>query len=207
MKSFKNYLGQLRPYSLIDLIILLIATKATTYEFLGVVFLHVGFLAYLETRHEHSYRKKIPKHLWIFLTVIGTLFYGHVEGVLFVVCSYLYTLKTKKSFALISPIARGFQSFFLVAGIIGYNNKLTWIVLVLFFIRNFCGDLRDIVKDKKEHLKTLPVVMGLNKDFKYIHLVVTILTTFVWFKFTHFSFWLLIPIFLIQIFTYRLTPR
>ncbi|MEI6490777.1 MAG: hypothetical protein WCO16_03390 [bacterium] len=202
-----NYIGQLRIYSLIDLVILLIATKANIFEFVGIILLHIGFLAYLETKHHHPYRNKVPKYLWIILTIIGLYFYGHIEGILFVIFSYLYTLKTKKFFALTSPIMRGFQCFFLVAGIIGYESKLTWLALMLIIIRNFCGDLRDVVKDRKENMKTLPVVFGLNTDIKYIHLAVLFLTTFVWFRHTNLEPWLLIPIFLIQILTYRLTPR
>jgi len=202
-----NYLGQLRLYSFLDLLILLIATKAMGVEFIGVVFLHIGFLAYLETQHQHSYRKKVPKYLWIIFGIIGLLLYGHIEGILFVVCSYLYVLKTKKFFAPIAPIMRGLQYFFLVAGIIGYNNKLAWLALILIIIRNFCGDLRDVIKDKKENLNTLPIAFGLSRDIKYIHLITMLTTTFIWFQYTNLAIWLLVPIFLIQILTYNLTPR
>lgn len=206
-KIMLNYLGQLRIYSLLDLLILLVALKVNSNEFIGVVFLHIGFLAYLETSHHHSYRKKVPKYLWIFFTLIGLIFYGHIEGILFIICSYLYTLKTKKSFALLAPFMRGLQYFFLVAGIIGYNSSLTWITLVLIIVRNFCGDLRDITKDKRENLKTLPIFLGLHRDIMYIHLGVILITTFTWFQYTNLALWMLIPIFLIQIVTYRLTPR
>lgn len=207
MQSFKNYLGQLRLYSLIDLLILLIAVKASSFEFVGVVFLHIGFLAYLESRHQHSYRKKLPKYLWVVLAIIGLLFYQHIEGVLFVILSYFYTLKNKQHFGLFAPIMRGLQYFFLVAGIIGYHNKFIWVVLVLIVIRNFCGDLRDVVKDREENLKTLPIGIGLTRDIKYIHLIVMLVTTFVWFQYTNWSLWFLISIFLIQILTYSITPR
>ena len=202
-----NYFGQLRLYSFIDLLVLLVATKATSFEFIGVLFLHLSFLAYLEAQHRHSYRKRIPEYLWAVFGIIGLLFYGHIEGIFFIICSYLYVLKTKKSFALFAPLMRGLQYFFLVAGVVGYHNKLAWVALILIFIRNFCGDLRDIVKDKKENLNTLPIVLGLHKDIKYIHLLVILATTFIWFQYTNLSFYLLIPIFLIQILTYNFTPR
>lgn len=202
-----NYLGQLRLYSLLDLVILLIATKATAFEFVGVIILHVGFLAYLESRHHHSNRKKVPKYLWIIFAIIGSIFYGHIEGVIFIICSYFYTLKNQKHFALFSPLLRGLQCFFLVAGIVGYDSKLAWLVLVLLVLRNLFGDLRDITKDKKEGMKTLPMVIGLTRDSKNIHLIFTLITTLFWFQFTELNIWLLIPIFLVQILTYRLTPR
>lgn len=202
-----NYIGQLRIYSLVDLVILLFAVGANRLEFWGVILLHVGFLAYLESRHQHSYRKKLPEYFWAVLALVGLVLYGHVEGIAFLVCSYLYTLKTKKSFATYSPLMRGLQSFFLIGGIIGYTNKLTWVVLVAMLIRNLCGDLRDVVKDKGENMKTLPVVFGLSADIKYAHLVALFVTTFVWFQYTNLQTWLLVPIFLLQIFTYKLTPR
>ena len=202
-----NYLGQLRLYSLLDLIVLLIATRATPVELIGAVLLHVGFLAYLESRHEHSYRKKVPKYLWVLLCLAGLILYSHIAGLFYVLFSYLYTLKNRKSFAVLSPVMRGLQSYFLVAGISGYGSGLAFLAMVMMIIRNFCGDLRDVEKDGKENMKTLPVVMGLKKNIKYVHLIVTLVTTFVWFEYTNLSPYLLLPIFLIQILSYNLTPR
>lgn len=203
----KNYLGQLRIYSLLDLIILSIAIGASRNEFIGIVLLHIGFLAFLESRHGHDYRKKLPKYLWLIITIFGLLFYWHIEGILFVLLSYVYTLKNRKYFATLSPVARGLQLFVIVAGVIGYTNKLSILAFILLFIRNFCGDLRDIEKDSKENMITLPVFFGMKHNIKHVHLVFTLLTTFVWFIFTDLNYLFLIPIFLIQIYTYNLTPR
>ena len=202
-----NYIGQLRIYSLIDLIILLAATKATSFEFIGVLFLHIGFLAYLEAQHKHSYRKQIPKPIWIIFTLAGLICYSKIEGILFILCSYTYALKDKKLYGIASPIMRGLQYFFLVAGIVGYSSKLTWLAFVLIAVRNFCGDLRDIVKDKNAHMNTMPVVLGLKKNYNHIHLISTLATTFIWFQFTNLSLLFLIPIIFLQVITYRLTPR
>ena len=203
----KNYLGQLRIYSLIDLFILLIAIRATNYEFIGVILLHIGFLSYLETRHKHSYRKMIPNYLWIVLSLIGSIFYWHIEGILFILFSYLYTKKNIGYLATFSPIARGLQLLFLVAGIVGYINKFTLIAFILLSIRNLCGDLRDVVKDRSENMKTLPIILGFEHNIKHIHLVATLATTFIWFQYTDLNYLYLVPIFLIQILTYNLTPR
>ncbi len=139
-----NYLGQLRIYSLIDFVVLLVASQANLYEFIGVVLIHVGFLAYLESRHNHSYRKSVPKYLWIFPTIVGIAFYGHYTfALLFIICSLLYTLKTKSYFAIFAPFMRAFQYFFLIGGITGFFSQLPWIVLLVIFIRNFTGDVRD----------------------------------------------------------------
>lgn len=207
MKTFLNYLGQFRLYSLVDLIILLLATQARPQDFFGTIFLHLGFLVFLETQHSHSFRKKMPKWLWVFLIILGISLYWHWEVIPFLILSYFYTKKTEKYFGCIAPVLRGFQYFFLIAGIVGYNNPLIWIALVVIFIRNFAGDLRDIEKDKKENLKTLPIVLGLNKDIKYIHLIVMMATTLIWFLYTSMSSWLIFPILIFQILTYGLTAR
>jgi 4-hydroxybenzoate polyprenyltransferase len=207
MKTFVNYLGQCRIYSLIDLALLLFATKATPQEFVGVLFLHLGFLAYLEIKHAHSYRNIVPKWLCIGLFIIGIVLYPHLEVLGFLVCSYLYTQKNKKPFGYFSPIARGLQYFFLVAGIIGYNSFLVWIVLVLVTIRNFVGDLRDVNKDKKEGMETLPAFFGIKKDIKYMHLVFVLITSLVWRHFANLSILTLLFVWIVEVFTYNLTPR
>lgn len=202
-----NYLGQLRLYSLVDLILLLTAVRATPHEFIGAILLHIGFLAFLESKHRHSYRKIIPSYFFIISIIAGLLLFGHFEGLLFLFFSYLYANKNQKPFSLYSPIMRGLQCFFLIAGIIGYHNNFIWIVFALITLRNFCGDLRDAVKDKAENMKTLPVALGLTNNIKYIHLIAILITTFVWFSYTDLPILLLVSIFLVELLSYDLTPR
>ncbi len=207
MKSFLNYFGQFRLYSFVDLVLLLIATGTGLQDFLGVLFLHLGFLAFLETRHSHSYRKEIPKSVYVFLYGIGILLYRHWEVIPFLLCSYLYSKKNRGYFGCFSSLFRGFQYFFLIAGIIGYHNPLIWIALFILFIRNFTGDLRDVVKDRKEGMKTLPVVMGFKQDIKHIHLIALLCTSSIAWSYTSLSIWILLLVFIIEIITYNITPR
>ncbi|MFA6300975.1 MAG: hypothetical protein WC609_01345 [Candidatus Paceibacterota bacterium] len=208
MKTFFNYLGQLRIYSLLDLIVLLIAVKATPSEFLGVLLLHIGFLAYLEFRHSHAYRRKVPWWSWVLLSLLGVYFYGHIlYSLIFLVCSYLYTLKNKNHFEIFAPILRGFQYLFLLSGIVGFGNVITLIAFIVIFIRNLSADFRDITKDKKENLKTLPIILGFQNDIKYIHLFFMLATTVLWWTYTAIPFYYLCLILLIQISVYNLTPR
>lgn len=207
MESLLNYTGQLRAYSFIDLILFGFAIQAGRIDFIGIIFLHLGFLAYLETRHAHSYRKKFSKWIWEVVTLVGILLYRHWEVLGFLLCSYLYTKKTRGYFGVIAPLLRGFQYFFLAAGIIGYHNPLTWIALLIMFIRNFAGDLRDVVKDKKEGVRTLPLVMGLDRNMNYIHLMIMFVTSFIWWSFTTLPLGVLLLVFMLQIATYNLTPR
>ena len=68
-----NLLGQIRIYSLIDLIIILIAIKADNLQFIGVILLHLGFLLFLEYTHKHKYRRPFPRYLWVLLLLIGII--------------------------------------------------------------------------------------------------------------------------------------
>ena len=207
MKTFLNYLGQFRVYSLLDLIILLIAVQAAPQEFLGVIFLHLGFLVFLETRHSHPFRIKMPKGLWAFLTLFGIILYRHWEIIPFLLLSFFYVEKTQKYFGYIAPFLRAFQYFFLFGGIIGYHHQIILIIPLVIFIRNFAGDLRDITKDRNDGLKTLPVVLGLKNNIKYIHLIAMLSTTLIWWSFTSLPIHFLLVVFLVQIFSYNITPR
>ena len=202
-----NLLGQIRLYSLIDLILLLIAIKSGTFQLIGAVFLHLGFLLFLEYTHKHEYRIPFPKYLWAPLLLTGMVFYKSIFVTGFLICSFLYTKKNLPSLSPYGPIFRGLQNYFLVAGIIGFLNPLSLIVGGLFGLRNFAGDIRDITKDRKDKLKTLPMILGFNKDIKYIHLILLLLTTFIWWDISTSSLSWLIVAYIIQIGTYNLTQR
>jgi 1,4-dihydroxy-2-naphthoate octaprenyltransferase len=178
-----------------------------TETFLGVVFLHFAFIVYLETRHSHPYIKQMPKYLWLFLLLVGIVLYRHVEVFGFLFASYLYVKKTKGRWGYFGPAFRGIQYFFLVAGIVGYHNPIIWISLFALLVRNFVGDLRDIEKDNREGIKTLPILIGMKHNIKYIHLATMLTTSYLWFALGSISLFWLPVIFLIQIITYRLTPR
>jgi 4-hydroxybenzoate polyprenyltransferase len=84
------------------------------------------------------------------------------------------------------------QGYFLTAGITGFLNPLCFLAGGLFALRNFAGDLRDITKDRKENMKTLPVLLGVKKPIKHIHLIFVLLTTLVWWKISGISItWLI----------------
>lgn len=205
--SFINYIGQLRLYSLLDLIIFCFALLASAQDFVGIILLHIAFLAYLETRHSHSYRKPVPKYFWLVLTLVGILFYRHWEVIGFLLSSYIYTKKTNGYFGALSPIMRGLQYLFLAAGVIGYNHPLTWIAFIVIFIRSFAGDLRDTGKDKAENLKTLPVIIGLDRNVPVIYFITLLATSYIWWSFTTLPIYMLLGVFIIQITTYNITAR
>ena len=139
--------------------------------------------------------------------IAGVAFYPNVAVLGFLVCSFFYVKKNLPKFGWAGPFFRGLQYYFLSAGIIGFLNPISFLASGLLFTRNFAGDLRDIVKDRKEGLKTLPIIFGLNKDFKHIHLITMLGTTAVWWFLSGISALWLIPIFVMQIGSYNLTPR
>ncbi len=206
MNRIKNYIGQLRLYSLADLILLLVAIRADRLEFIGAIILHIAFLAYLENKHSHPYRARVPRWISYILAIIGVLVYGKIEGIIYLLFGFLYVKKTRK-LGFVSPALRGLQNLFIVAGVIGYHSVVTYIVGGLFLIRNLAGDFRDMAKDKKEGMRTFPVIIGVNNNFKYIHIILMIFTSAVWWYLSSTSISWLILIIIIEISTYNLTPR
>ena len=114
-----NLIGQIRIYSLVDLIVLMIAIQATSFQLGGAILLHIGFLLFLEHIHRHRYRASFPRYLWILITVIGIYLYRSFFVVGFLLCSFLYTQKNHPSFSPYSSFFRGLQCYFLTAGVLG----------------------------------------------------------------------------------------
>ena len=206
-KNFANYLGQIRIYSLLDFILLLIAIEANAYELAGAILLHIGFLLYLEYVHKHPYRKSFNPSLWIIFTILGIIFYAKIAVLGFLLFGFLYAEKQRKLLGPYSPIFRGMQIYFLVAGIIGLTAPLSFFAGALIAIRNFAGDLRDVTKDKKEGMKTLPSVFGFKEDYKNLHLICLFSTSLAWIYVADLSPLWLLPIYFVEIVTYNITPR
>jgi len=202
-----NLFGQIRIYSLVDLIIFSIAINSTRYQLAGIVLLHLGFLLFLEYTHKHEFRVAFPKYLWAVLFVAGVVFYHNIAAAGFLACSYFYVKKNLPKFGPYAPFLRGGQYYFLAAGVVGFLNPLAFFAFVLATVRNFAGDLRDVVKDRKNGLRTPPIVFGLERDFKHIHLITLFCTSAVWLYLSGLPLFWLIPIFAIQIGSYNLTPR
>lgn len=194
-------------YSLTDLALLCIAISATAYQFAGIILLHLGFLLYLESVHKDRYRLPFPNYLWVLFIAAGIALYWHIAALGYIIFSVLYTLKKKRSLGPFSPFFRGFQSYFLVAGVVGFSHVFALLAGTLLFVRNFFGDLRDVTKDKSEKSRTLPIVFGIKSDRKYLHLVATLLTTSTWWYISGISIVWLALVVVIEVGTYYLTPR
>lgn len=202
-----NVFGQIRLYTLLDLILFAYAIGSDKKEILGIVLLHLGFLFYLEYTHKHSYRLPVPRATWIVLGIAGIFLLPHVATIGYIVASIIYVRKNNPRIAPFGPLARGVQYYFLAAAILGFSNPLCFLALVLLFVRNFAGDLRDVVKDTKEGMKTLPIVLGTKDDSRYAHIITLFLTTFIWWLLADISLAWLIAIYIIQLLTYNITTR
>jgi 1,4-dihydroxy-2-naphthoate octaprenyltransferase len=202
-----NLFGQIRVYSLLDLILFSLALHTNHYQIAGIILLHLGFLLFLEFSHKHEFRVAFPKYLWCILLILGIIYYQNIAVVGFLLCSYFYVKKNSLTFGWSGPFFRGLQYYFLAAGIIGFLNPVSFIAAGLLIVRNFAGDLRDIIKDRKEGYRTLPIIIGLKKDVKYVHLIAILGTTFFWWYLSGITALWLIPIFVVQVGLYNLTPR
>ena len=203
----KNVIGQIRIYTLIELILFAYAIGSNMQEIAGIALLHISFLFYLEATHKHSYRVPIQKYIWVVMGLIGIFLYAKLAVIGFIFASMLYVRKKQVPFSYLAPLARGFQCYFLAAGIVGFLSPLAFLALGMLAIRNFAGDLRDVVKDSAEGMRTLPVVFGIIKDYKVVHIFALFVTTLIWWQLSEISIFWLISMYAIQIATYNITPR
>ena len=116
MKKWLNYFGQLRIYSLADLIELLLVACAAGRPLWGAVVLHIGFLAFLESQHRHTdFREPVPDVLpWVLFMYGREMFGPNLCGTYYIFFALLYTLKKQGWWGLVSPFARGAQTFALL---------------------------------------------------------------------------------------------
>ncbi len=211
MKKLVNYIGQLRLYSLADLILMLYVIPGSHFrESLGAVLLWVGFLAHLESVHKDRGREPVNKiYAWLFW-LQAFVFLGDSEvGTLYILLSIFYSFKKKWYWARLSPLIRGLQTISMLVLVSPSELKWYWLFAAAILVtnRNFWGDARDTVHDAKERVRTWPVAMGM-KNHPFAHLFSTIATTLgFWLYANTLRFkWLALIVF-IEVATYWLTPR
>lgn len=208
MSKWANYFGQLRIYSLVDLWLLLAVAGATGRPLWGAVLLHIGFLAFLESQHQHKEREPVPQVLPWVLFMIGWGWFGpRIVGTWYMFFSVMYALKKQSLWGLASPFVRGAQTFVLLLPFTTNHPRLLLTASVAMIIRNFFGDLRDVEQDCREGLRTWPVVFGLRRDLVFMHLFGVLVTTWLWWGFSTLPIWIPVAINSIEIGTYWLTPR
>lgn len=204
---WRNYAGQLRAYSLADLVLLILAAGGDGRDVLVVTLLWLGFLVYLEWRHKDRGRARWPAAAWIAPWACAVALRPTWVLVLFFIFAALYAeKKTVPLLAATAPLSNGALKATLVALIPGVSA--TWVIaaLVLAGARNLAGDIRDADKDRGEHVQTIPVRLGLHSHpLAYPSMLV--LTSSVWVVAGGLPWWSLGLAWIVQRFTYNLTPR
>jgi hypothetical protein len=207
LKRAFNYVGQLRIYSLADLAELLVVAGATDGLLRAAIMMHVGFLAFLEFYHEHEEREPVDWKVALITMWQGAIWFGSQLGEWYMFFSVTYAMKKHGRWALVSPFARGAQTFVVLYRFLPLGSPLLWAATLAMIVRNLVGDWRDVDQDDEEGLQTWPVVLGWQQDRLYLHLVATIATTWLWWAFGAISWrW---PLFInfAQVVTYWWTPR
>lgn len=203
-----NYLGQLRPYSYADLCLLLAAGGAGAVGFIQASSLWFAFLIYLEWRHRDRGRKPWPWVTWAGLGFFGLLLGPSPAVACFAAFCILYA--SKKAFprlALISPLVNGLLKASLLFVATGIAGPFALLVAVLTGIRNLAGDMRDVVKDRAEKVETIPVRLGFKRDQPALYPAALAITSAVWVIYGGLPAWTLALAWVVELATYRLTPR
>lgn len=204
-----NYIGQLRVYSLADLLFLLIVAGASPTSTLlwGAVGLWVGFLDYLESSHQHQNRARVPEWFAWVTWSISVVMFLRIEGLVFILLSIIYAKKKHGQWGLVAPFVRGLQTLMLIVPNTGYVAWLPWVAALAIGWRNKKGDERDVEEDRADGMQTWPVAMGQEHDEPFGHLLGLVATTWLWWLFSNFSAWVPIMLDVIEVSTYWWTPR
>ncbi len=205
--TFVNYFGQLRMYSAVDFVLLLIMLNVRPIGMASVLTLWFGFLIFLEWLHRDSGRALWPAWAWLVCLVFGIWIYPHPCQMAVCATAFGYALKKIKWMGIFSPALIGLLKVFLV---FPFSQSSLQVLLVVWFamaVRNLCGDIRDAGKDFMNGQQTIPVAMGYRRNTKYVYPLALATTSFVWAVWGHLPIWSLGLAWTIQIATYRLTPR
>lgn len=208
MKPLLNYLWQLRPYSYADLLLLLIACRASGREIAGGSCLWFGFLIHLEWQHRDANRLRWPGFVWVLTWVIGLVLLFRVSSFIFLGFAILYSLKKRiKVIGVFSFLINGCIKGCLVATLNSSNTAMIALVIIVMSIRNLAGDIRDAGKDAAEGVTSLPILLGYRRNTATIYPVCLVATSVLWTILGGLSGWLLAIALIIEWGTYHRTPR
>lgn len=208
MKKLLNYFGQLRVYSLLDVVVFATALTADRKEVLGVVLVWMGFIFYLEGVHKDRLRSMVNPLVWLVFFVPSVFLLPVYAPVLFMIFGVFYTNKKRGKFwGATSIFWRAAQNFILA---LPFSVFLAVLAFVLTALRNLVGDFRDAASDVESKASTLPVLLGAKRNQVwafYAHLGLVMLATIIWFQFSYLPSAVMWPVIILEIVTYPLTPR
>lgn len=200
-------LGIVRPYSLVDLLFFLSLLPMPARERLGLVLLWIGFLFWCEAIHND---REQGVHGWLVIAcwLPGICFVPPLLALGFLALSVLYSLKIHSYLGILAPFVRGSQNFLIGAWYLGTTALISQLAFRLITCRNLVGDFRDLTKDGRRGLKTIPTVLNFQTAWPaWTHLGMVMLTTAVWWSLGQLGIGWLILAWLIQITSYHWTPR
>ena len=206
LETLQNYIGQLRIYSFVDLVLLFLVVDATRLEIIGCSLLWFSFLIFLEFIHKDRGRVEWPISAWVVPFILGIVIIYKIEIIFFIITAIFYTYKKQYPLGLISPIINGLLKVFLVL-LISDDINIVILVFVLMTIRNLAGDFRDAYKDFSEKITTLPILFSYKQNTNYIYPLFLAFTSLVWVLMAKISLWFILLVWFIQFKTYHLTSR
>ncbi|MER5264299.1 hypothetical protein ABTZ99_19715 [Actinosynnema sp. NPDC002837] len=208
MRGALNYLGQLRLYSFVDLLLLLAAVGADGTEVVGVSLLWIGFLVHLEWRHRDDGRLRWHWAAWLVPWLLAPLFLMSPWLVLYYALAVAYTYKKRFPAAgAVSPLLNGGLKATYVLLLPTGTPVVTALVFVVMAVRNLLGDVRDAAKDARQGVGTLPVLLGYRRRTPLVYPAGLVATSVLWTLWGNLPLWALAGALVVQASTYRLTPR
>jgi hypothetical protein len=208
MPRIRNYVGQLRFYSYVDLVLLLSALHAGPRVMCGVSLLWFGFLIHLEWRHRDRGRLGWHWSAWALLWLAALFVVPGHWTVAFYVCAVGYAYKKRFRWAAaVSPLLNGLLKMFLSLEAPATTVGSAVLVLGLMSLRNLLGDVRDAAKDAEENVMTLPVLAGYRRPTSYVYPCGLAATSLTWTLLGGLPWWAFAGAVAVQAGTYHLTPR
>ncbi len=203
-----NYIGQLRVYSLLDFIIFGTALTRDIPAIIAMTSLWCSGILYLEYVHKDHLRLPVSFFAPLILFLASFMYLPFQIPLLCGFFSFLYAKKKHNTFmGVTAPFWRACINSILA---LFFKPPLAPLVFALFFTRNLLADFRDTQCDKNQGSTTLPLILGFKKEYRwafYAHCLGVAVCTAIWFRYSFLDARLLMPILLMQVFIYPLTPR
>ncbi|WP_371651571.1 MULTISPECIES: hypothetical protein [unclassified Streptomyces] len=208
MAHIRNYVGQLRFYSYVDLVLLFWALHASLRVVCGASLLWFGFLIHLEWRHRDRGRLGWHWSIWALLWLAALFVVPGYGTVAFYLCAVGYAYKKRFRWAAaVSPLLNGMLKTFLSLATPATTAGSAALVLVLMSFRNLLGDIRDAAKDAEENVMTVPVLAGYRRPTPYVYPCGLVATSLTWTLLGGLPWWAFAGALAVQAGTYHLTPR
>lgn len=208
LRRFANYLTQLRPYSYVDLLLMLVGAGATSHQLLECSLLWFGFLVFLECMHRDDGRELWSWWVWagLWAIAVGLAQTPWVAPFIMLCVAYAYK-KYVPALAASSFIINGGVKATLLLLVPRVSLTYGVVVLAGMAIRNLMGDFRDVEKDRRDGARSIPVRVGLRRDIRWLYPACLALTTLLWVKLGGLPAWTIPIAFGVEGTTYFLTPR